>query len=275
MRLGVFDSGIGGLTVLRAIRRRWPGHATVYLGDTARVPYGIKSRQTVIHYARQNTRLLLAEAVDLLVIACNTASAFALEALRDLPVPVVGVIEPGAAAAVGATRSGRIGVIGTAATIASGAYEAAIRRLAPAARVSSRACPLLVPLAEEGWETTAVARATLERYLEGWLPAPASDPETPDVLVLGCTHYPVFKPLLSELLGPGITLIDSADAVAAALAPWLDAAPPEPAPGHRLLVTDAADGFARAARRLLGETVIDLQVVDLLPAVADKQLQEG
>ena len=266
MRIGVFDSGIGGLTVLRALRRRWPGHSTLYLGDTARVPYGTKSRQTVVHYARQNTRLLLEEGIDLLVVACNTASAYALEELDELPTPVVGVIEPGAAAAARATTCAHVGVIGTAATIASGTYERAIRRLRPRMRISARACPLLVPLADEGWETTPVARATLERYLADWLPG---RPDRPDALVLGCTHYPVFKPLLEELLGTQVTLIDSAEATAQALSPYLENAPVESVVDHRVIVTDGAEGFARTAARLLGQDDVELEVMDLRPIRAE------
>lgn len=265
MLIGVFDSGIGGLTVLRALRRMWPAHSTIYLGDTARVPYGTKSGDTVVRYALQNTQYLLGQGIQLLVVACNTASAFALERLTELPVPVMGVIAPGAQAAVEATRGGHIAVIGTSATIASGAYVRAISSLRPGTRISPRACPLFVPLAEEGWEETAVARAVAERYLEDWLPGRA---DRPDTLVLGCTHYPVFKPVLAELLGPTVALIDSADATARAIAPFMKNAPPEAAPTHRLIVTDGAPGFAKTAARLLGEPEISLEVVDISPLAA-------
>lgn len=262
MLIGVFDSGIGGLTVLRALRRAWPGHSTIYLGDTARVPYGSKSRQTVVRYARQNTHYLLSQGIELLVLACNTASAYALEELQSLPVPVLGVIEPGAQAAARATRGRHIAVIGTAATIASRAYERAIERLAPGVRISARACPLFVPLAEEGWEDTPIARLTAERYLADWLPG---QPDRPDTLVLGCTHYPLLRPTLAGLLGPEMTLIDSAEATAQAAGPLLAARPAEARPTHRLIVTDGAEGFARTAARLLGEPEVHLEVVDLTP----------
>jgi glutamate racemase len=302
VRIGVFDSGIGGLTVLSALRRAWPGHSTVYLGDTARVPYGTKSGATVVRYARQNAKYLLGEGIELLVVACNTASAYALETLQaDLPIPVVGVIEPGARAAVGGGAEAQgpqgpkgpqrpiqpvgsiapvsapvvtdaprhIGVIGTAATIASGAYERAIRRLAPSARISARACPLFVPLVEEGWESTHVARSVVLQYLGDWVVRPdpemvgEGDSDVPEALVLGCTHYPMLKPMLGEVLGPAIRLVDSAEATARAVAPYLAAAREEKTPTQRLIVTDGAPGFARVAARLLGERPVALEVVDL------------
>lgn len=260
MRIGVFDSGIGGLTVLRALRAAWPGHSTVYLGDTARVPYGSKSPLTIVRYARTNTRYLLGQGIELLVIACNTASAHALEDLAGLPVPVVGVIGPGAQAAARATRSGHIGVIGTAATIASGAYERAIAKQREGLRIETRACPLFVPLVEDGWEGTPVAQAIAERYLKDWLPGAA---DRPDTVVLGCTHYPVLRPTLAEVLGPEVTLIDSAEATTRAVEPFLKGAAPEPEPTHRLIVTDGAAGFALAAARVLGEPAVTLEVIDL------------
>ncbi len=207
MFIGVFDSGIGGLTVLRSLHRAWPGHSTIYLGDTARVPYGSKSPQTITRYAMQVARYLMGQGVELIVVACNTASSAALPELeKALPIPVVGVIGPGARAAADASRDGRIGVIGTAATIASGAYEHAIKLLRPDAIISSIACPLFVPLADEGWESTPVARAVAEKYLEPWLPGKESRPDT---VVLGCTHYPVLRPVLGQVLGRDIQLIDS------------------------------------------------------------------
>lgn len=276
MLIGVFDSGIGGLTVLRALHAAWPAHSTVYLGDTARVPYGSKSPGTVARYARQNAQFLLDQGIELLVIACNTASAFAVEELRaTLPVPVVGVIKPGAAAAAerlnalprvhGAPPA--IGVIGTGATIASGAYERALRELFPQASILTRACPLFVPLVEEGWEATPVAREVAETYLRDWLPLPngcarAGVPAL-DALVLGCTHYPVLKPMLAGLFGPRVALIDSADATARALEPHLAHAQPEENPARRIIVTDGAPGFAAIAARLLGEPVDHMEVADI------------
>jgi glutamate racemase len=262
MLIGVFDSGIGGLTVLRALRQAWPGHSTIYLGDTARVPYGTKSRATVVRYAHQIADHLLAEGIELLVVACNTASAYALEELQGLPVPVVGVIEPPARAAARATRTGRIGVIGTSATVASGAYERAIAALAPDATVHSIACPLLVPLADEGWEGTDVAREVARRYLEPWLPG---RPDRPDVVVLGCTHYPVLRDALAEVLGHEVTLVDSAETTPRAIAPLLEGASTEPEPTHRLILTDGAVGFAATTRRWIGEPAPAVEVVDLEP----------
>lgn len=262
MLIGVFDSGIGGLTVLKALQSAWPGHSTIYLGDTARVPYGSKSPETIFRYARQNTQFLIEQGIDLLVIACNTASAHALERLDQLPIPVVGVIEPGAQAAAEASSRGHIGVIGTAATVSSGAYERAILARRPDAQITTRACPLFVPLAEEGWEDTPVARLTIEKYLADWLPG---QPCQPDTLVLGCTHYPVLRPALRRALGDDITLIDSAEATARAVAPYLAGIPTEANPTQRLFVTDGAEGFARIARRLLGQTNATLEVIDITP----------
>lgn len=260
MLIGVFDSGIGGLTVLRSLRRMWPGHSTIYLGDTARVPYGTKSPQTVTRYAMQVAKYLMDEGVELIVVACNTASATALPELEKLPIPVVGVIGPGARAAAEASVGGRIGVIGTAATIASGAYEHAIRLRRPDAVISSIACPLFVPLADEGWEASPVARAVAEKYLESWLPG---KPDRPDTVVLGCTHYPVLRPVLAEVLGFQIQLIDSAETTARAIAPILEDEPIEAAPIHRVVVTDGAAGFAITAARLLGPDMPPLEVVDI------------
>jgi glutamate racemase len=217
--IGIFDSGVGGLTVVRAVRHALPREELVYLGDTARVPYGSKSAETVLRYSRNATRFLLDAGVKLILVACNTASAYALEALEDeLQVPVLGAVEPGARTAVAATRSGRIGVIGTLGTVRSGAYPRAIAKAAGArsVRVTAHACPLFVPLAEEGWVDDAIAEAVARRYL-GELRA-----ETPelDVIVLGCTHYPLLRPLLErvarELFGHEVVLVDSAEAMAAA-----------------------------------------------------------
>ncbi|MEN6626675.1 MAG: glutamate racemase [Candidatus Sumerlaeia bacterium] len=263
MLIGVFDSGIGGLTVLRSLRRAWPGHSTIYLGDTARVPYGSKSPQTVTRYALQVANYLMGQGVDLIVVACNTASATALPELeKTLPIPVVGVIGPGARAAVDASTGGKIGVIGTAATIASGAYEHAIKLLRPDASIASIACPLFVPLADEGWEGTRVAREVAERYLDPWLPG---KPNRPDTVVLGCTHYPVLRPAIGDVLGRDIQLIDSAETTARAIAPIMEDEPDEAAPTHRVVVTDGAAGFAATAARLLGPAMPPLEVVDLTP----------
>jgi len=247
--IGIFDSGVGGLTVLREIRARLPAVPLVYLGDTARVPYGTRSAETVRRYAVEGARFLLERQVQMVVAACNTVSAVALDALTEaLPVEVIGVVEPGATAAAVATRSGRVGIIGTEATIASRAYEEAIRRRLPAARTLARSCPLLVPLAEQGWTDNDVARAALAHYLEDLRH------EEIDTLVLGCTHYPLFKPLLADLLGPGVALIDSAEATAAVVAKRLHAVPGEPVE-PTFYLTDLPHTFSQVAARFLGAPV--------------------
>ncbi|MGH8163944.1 MAG: glutamate racemase, partial [Rhodanobacteraceae bacterium] len=198
--IGVFDSGIGGLTVVSALRALLPNESIYYLGDTARVPYGGKSAATVERYSLEITEMLLEENCKTIVIACNTSSALALPRLEERsPVPVTGVIRPGAEAAVAATRSGHIGVIGTRATIQSGAYERAIEAIDPALRVTARACPLFVPLIEEGWLESGVTDAVVRQYL-----APMID-EGVDTLVLGCTHYPLLRPAIGRFLGDAVT----------------------------------------------------------------------
>lgn len=213
--IGVFDSGVGGLTVARSLTERLPNEEIVYLGDTARVPYGSKSAETVLRYSKMATDFLVAQGVKMVVVACNTASAFALDALRaQLPLPVLGVIEPGARAAVAATRSGRVGVIGTLGTLRSGSYPRAIAALDARIRVTVHACPLFVPLAEEGWLDDEVATATARRYLRELAQADAEL----DTIVLGCTHYPLLRPLLArvarEVFGRNIALVDSAESMA-------------------------------------------------------------
>jgi glutamate racemase len=215
--IGVFDSGVGGLTVARSLTERLPREEIVYLGDTARVPYGSKSAETVVRYSRMAADFLLEQGVKMIVVACNTASAFALESLRaQLPLPVLGVIDPGARAAVSASRNRRIGVIGTLGTVRSGSYVRAIAALDAGVAVTARACPLLVPLAEEGWLDDEVAAAVARRYLRELA---AEAPEL-DVLVLGCTHYPLLRPLLArvarEVFGREVTLVDSAQTTAEA-----------------------------------------------------------
>lgn len=281
MRIGVFDSGIGGLTVLRALQAAWPGHSTLYLGDTARVPYGSKSPETVARYARQNAMFLLEQGIELLVIACNTASAYAVEELSaTLPIPVVGVIEPGAAAvsdylaALPVERAAQavVGVIGTGGMIASGAYERALHAHRPGLKILTRACPLFVPLVEDGWESSPVARTVAETYLHDWLPLPDACSQArvpvPEAIVLGCTHYPVLRPMLSALFGPCVTLIDSAETTARALAPYLAHAPREAVPQRRLIVTDGAPGFAIIASRLLDHMPLELEIADIGTVVA-------
>jgi glutamate racemase len=256
--IGIFDSGVGGLTVQRAILEALPSADTVYLGDTARVPYGTKSAETVTQYSLRNARVLARYGIDLLIVACNTASAVAIPALRaELPIPVLGVVEPGARVAARASRSGRIAVIGTQGTVASGAYQAAIRRERPDAEVLAKACPLFVPLAEEGWTDPhdEVVHGIVHRYL-----APVSESGV-DTIVLGCTHYPLLKAAIAREL-PGVVLVDSAEAIAADVTARLGAAPGRDGT-HRFLVTDAPEKFLAVAGRFLGRPVTAADHVDV------------
>lgn len=255
--IGVFDSGVGGLTVLRALRARLPYESFVYLGDTARLPYGTKSPHTVTRYAQQAAGVLVEHGVKMLVIACNTASAVALPTLQQqlAPLPVVGVVEPGAAAACQASGHGRIAVIGTESTIRGGAYERAISRRRADAQVVGRPCPLFVALAEEGWCEGSIAEAVAERYVGDLRPKPG-DPASIDCLVLGCTHFPVLRPALARVMGPGVTLVDSAQTTAEAVAQILardGRASSSGAPGDvALLATDGPERFARVGARFVG-----------------------
>lgn len=249
MKIGVFDSGIGGLTVLHEIRRLCPGHSTVYVGDTARVPYGSKSPKTVQRYCLSCAETLLREGIDYLVVACNTASAYGLECLAGLGVGLTGVIEPGSRVAAGVAAS-RIGVLGTSGTIRSGAYPRAIRALRPDVEIQTLACPLFVPLVEEGWEDTDVALLTARRYLAPWTAAAAGPPDT---VILGCTHYPLLKGTLGAVLGAGARLIDSAEATAGVVREQLARAPDEPRPAHRIFLTDVSEGFVHFAERFFAD----------------------
>jgi glutamate racemase len=248
--IGVFDSGVGGLTVAAAIRRQLGTEDVFYFGDTARVPYGGKSRATVERYSLEISGLLLAEGAKAIVVACNTASALALERLRELfRAPILGVVEPGAEAAVRATRNGKIGVMGTRATVQSGAYERSIRLLAPGAEVFSVACPLLVPLIEEGWLEDSVTEEVLRRYLDPLLDRGI------DTLVLGCTHYPLAREAIGRVAA-GVTLVDSAENLARALGRVLEESglrhPEEKRTGRmRVALSDAPDGFLRVAEKEL------------------------
>ncbi|MBI4367081.1 MAG: glutamate racemase [Deltaproteobacteria bacterium] len=249
--IGVFDSGVGGLTVLRAIRTALPHEPVAYLGDTARVPYGNKSAETVARYALESARFLHGRGAKLLVVACNTSTAFALSTLaQQIPIPVIGVIDPGARMAVAASRSRRIGVIATAGTIASRAYERAILALAPHVHVVSQACPLFVPLVEEGWAGTDVAQLVIARYLD---PLGAARVDT---VILGCTHYPLLAAGIQAGLGSAVRLIDSGPAVAeqvrAVLAERRSLAPSDRPASLRLFVTDNSPVFAAMVARLFG-----------------------
>jgi glutamate racemase len=251
--IGVFDSGIGGLTVLQQLVSSLPAEEFIYLGDTARLPYGTKSNEVITRYSRENTEFLLAKGIKLLVVACNTSSAVALgEITRDTMVPVIGVIEPGARAAVKASRSGKIGVIGTEATIASGAYTRAIQALKPGVEIYTRACPLLVPLVEEGWTDNDIAERTVAHYLES-LKASGID-----TLLLGCTHYPLLRGLFERILGPRVRIVDSATATAVAVRERLAAlhiARRGGAGRQSFFVTETPDRFVRVGRRFIGPQV--------------------
>ena len=258
--IAIFDSGIGGLTVLEALRRRLPGESFLYLGDTARLPYGTKSAATVTRYALKAAEYLVGHGIKMLVVACNTASAAALPTLKArLPLPVVGVVTPGARTAVRVT-AGRVGLIATESTVASGAYEKAVRRLRPEVTVLSRACPLFVPLAEEGWFDHPVTREVARIYL-------ADLPEHGiDTLILGCTHYPLLREAIGRAVGDRVRLVDSATAVAEQVDEMLQrraVAAPGGTGQVRLLVTDAATRIARIARLILPEHEGGLELVDL------------
>ena len=263
--IGIFDSGVGGLTVVRAVREALPDEHIIYLGDTARVPYGSKSPRTVERYSLSCLEFLLARGVRLVMIACNTASANALPALRDRsPVPVIGAVEPGARTALAATRGHRLGVIATLSTVASGAYEAAIKRLAPDAHITALACPLLVPLAEEGWTDDEVAAIVARRYLTRLF---AEDPAI-DTLVLGCTHYPLLRNVLTEVAadvaGHPVAVVDSAGAMAAAARQLLSNEPAagNAAPGLDCYATDTSR-LDELAPRFLGQPLSSYELVDL------------
>jgi glutamate racemase len=260
--IGIFDSGIGGLTVARAIFEQLPGESTVYFGDTARVPYGPKSPETVRRYSLEILRWLMEQRVKAVVIACNTSTAHALETLQaESPVPVIGVIEPGAAAAalVGGERP--IGVIGTAGTIASNAYAKAIRRARPEAKVEQRACPLFVPLVEEGWFDHPAADLIAREYLAPLTAAGVG------ALVLGCTHYPLLKPLLQRVMGSGVRLIDSGQETARVVASALrerGLEAPDGAPAaHRFAVSDDEARFRQVGARFIGDRLSRAEVVPL------------
>jgi glutamate racemase len=260
--IGVFDSGIGGLTVTRALMERLPFEDIVYFGDTARVPYGVKSVATIEHFTQQIVDFLLAQEVKALVIACNTISAVAANRVRQrVPVPVFDVIDAGARNAVAASRNGAIGVIATPTTVNSNAYARGIHAINAEARVYSQACPLLVPLVEEGWLDHAVTRLTVQEYLK---PVRA---EGIDTLVLGCTHYPLLKPLIGELAGPDIQLVDSAVSVAEQVAQTLAALELSTArrgePDYRYYVTDIPLRFQTVGERFLGRNLRHLEMVNL------------
>lgn len=260
--IGVFDSGVGGLTVLKAIIKTLPQEDTIYLGDTARVPYGIRSPQTVLRYSLENTQFLVKKSIKVLVVACNTTSAISLPHLqKDFSLPVIGVIEPGAKKAALATKNNKIGVIGTEATVKSGAYLKAITRFAPQSKIFGQACPLFVPLVEEGWIDNEVALLSAERYL-----ALLKKKEV-DTVVLGCTHYPLLKKVIKKVMGNGVTLIDSAEETAKEVRRvlqekgWLKEGPKEGR--HQFFVTDDPDRFVRVGSKIIGKEIREVREVIL------------
>ena len=260
-KLGVFDSGIGGLTVYRALREALPSVSILYLGDTARVPYGTKSSHTVTGYSLQIARHLIGRGVDAVVVACNTASAYAMEALRsNLQVPVYGVVAPGAQEAVEATRSGVVGVVGTRGTVYSGAYQKAISELDPSIRVEAVPCALFVPLVEEGWLDDEITLQVAEQYLSPLIDAGI------DTLVLGCTHYPMLKRTISSVMGNKVVLIDSAEAVSRKVHQYMkeNSLLDSEAVGVDFFeVTDSPARFADVGRIFLDRDLKDVTLVEL------------
>jgi len=258
--IGVFDSGIGGLTVLKEIIRMLPRENTIYLGDTARVPYGTRSPETVIRYSFENTKFLSTKEIKLLVIACNTASSISLDAIKkSVSIPVIGVIEPGAKAAVKATRNKRVGIIGTDATIMSNAYTNVIKALDERIEIYGIPCPLFVPLVEEGWTEGNIATLVAKEYLKG------IKEKGIDTLVLGCTHYPLLKKVISEVMGRGIRLIDSAVEISDEITKTLEALKIIRKEGNRpvrkFYVTDAPQKFLKLGERFLGKKINHIEKV--------------
>lgn len=255
--IGVFDSGVGGLTVFREIARALPGEPLIYLGDSARVPYGTKSPATIVRYALEAARYLMSRDVKMLVVACNTATAAALPVLQEqLSIPVIGVVEPGARAAVAVT-SGVVGVIATEGTVRSKAYTKAIHALNPDIEVIESAAPLFVPLAEEGWANTHVAREVAEIYLEPLIDAGI------DTLVLGCTHYPILRGTIEKVVGDNVRIVDSAETTAQTVKQALGASANLADPRRQFLVTDAEERFRRIAGEFLEQEIEHLELVSL------------
>ncbi len=263
--IGVFDSGVGGLTVAREIMRQMPNERIIYFGDTARVPYGSKSKETIIRFSRQIIRFLQSKGVKALVVACNTASALALEEIQpELDLPIIGVLKPGAKAAAGATKNGKIGVIATESTIASQLYTKVIQSHAPRAQVFGKACPLFVPLVEEGWLNDPVTKEVAERYL---------DPLTKsgiDALIMGCTHYPLLTSVLQQVAGPQVRLIDPAYETTRELKALLadcgllnDGRKLPEGDLHQFYVSDAAEKFRKLANFILPYGIDTTQLIHI------------
>ena len=260
--IGIFDSGVGGLTVFRALARRLPNESLIYLGDTARVPYGTRSKETIERYALEDARFIQSKQVKAIVIACNTASAMASNLLREsCSVPVLGVIRPGSQAAISRNKNRRIGLIATEATVASGAYERNLRALGDDVEIIARACPLFVPLAEEGWAEHPVTSQVAEEYLQDLIVSRI------DTLVLGCTHYPILRKVIQRVMGDSVALIDSGEAVADVVAKMLEeknltrtSAEPRT---EQFYVTDSAARFRRVAEIFLGRSIASLEMISL------------
>ena len=259
--IGIFDSGIGGLTVFRAIRKALPNESLVYLGDTARVPYGTKSSETIVRYSLENANFLHRRGVKAVVVACNTSSAYSIPAIREQNgVPVIGVIDPGVRAALAATKNGHVGVIGTSSTIESNRYAQGLKNAQPDVKVVSLPCPLFVPLAEEGWTDNDVALLVAEKYLS------TMKSEAIDTLILGCTHYPLLKDVIQKVMGDSVTLVDSAEALAEDLKGLLadeKLLSASDSPEHHLYVTDLPAKFELTARRFLSEEPPPVKRVEL------------
>ena len=253
--IGVFDSGLGGLTVVRELTALLPHERIVYFGDTGRVPYGSRSPAMIERFAAQDCRLLLAQGVKYIIAACGTVSSVAADVLDTLPVPAMGVVQPTAKAALHATKTGRIGVLGTSLTVRSGSFERAIRQEMPSAQVFSQACPILVTLVESGWieADNAATIAVVQRYLEPMIA------QQVDTLILGCTHFPLLAPIISNVMGPGVTLINSGAVTAASCVNALEShallAEPFVDGGCRFFVSDRPHSFTRVAEMFLGRTV--------------------
>ena len=257
--IGVFDSGMGGLTVLAALREKFPHESYVYIGDTARLPYGTKSPETIIRYSQAVTRAILKHGVKAIVVACNTASTHALSAVKEMAgeVPVLGMIEPAAHAAIKATQNNHIGVIGTFGTVKSDVYARTIKQIKPDMRVSSQACQMMVSLAEEGWADTKIAEDTVRKYITGMF-----ESDAPDTLILGCTHFPVFEKVLREILGKDVTLINSGKAAADEISFEVNEG------GNascRFLATDDPARFAENAAKFFSRKISenDVELIDI------------
>ncbi len=258
--IGVFDSGIGGLTVLKEIVKEMPSEGTIYLGDTARVPYGIRSPETVIRYSLENTRFLFSKDIKLLVVACNTASSVSIDKIKNVvPIPIIGVIEPGAKASVKTTKNKKIGIIGTEATVRSNAYTRLIKAIDISIEVSGFPCPLFVPLVEEGWTEGEIATLIAEKYLR------EIKHKGIDTLVLGCTHYPLLKKVISEVMGEGVSLIDSAVEVAKEVRTILETSglihEQKAKPVRDFYVTDSPDRFLKVGERFLDNKIEHIALI--------------